>query len=99
MHAPRRATRLHRPAAGLNVTADHAIHDDPEISFHAGSHRGEDGRAVTAGGRVLAVVAQADDFDTAFERVYGGLERVSFEGMTYRRDIGHQVRTRQAASP
>lgn len=24
---------------GLKVTADHAIHDDPEISFHAGSHR------------------------------------------------------------
>jgi Ala-tRNA(Pro) deacylase len=24
---------------GLTVTADHAIHDDPEISFHAGSHR------------------------------------------------------------
>ena len=24
---------------GLRVTADHAIHDDPEISFHAGSHR------------------------------------------------------------
>ena len=61
--------------------------------FHAGSRLESDGRCVTAGGRVLAVVAQADDFDTAFARAYGGLERVSFAGITFRRDIGHQVRS------
>jgi phosphoribosylamine--glycine ligase len=43
---------------------------------------------------VLAVVAQAEDFDAAFERAYRGLEQVRFDGMTLRRDIGHQVRTR-----
>ncbi|KEF43081.1 MAG: phosphoribosylamine--glycine ligase [Cyanobium sp. CACIAM 14] len=62
--------------------------------FHAGSRRGEDGRVVTAGGRVLAVVAQAGDFDTAFAQAYAALGQVAFEGMTFRRDIGHQVRTR-----
>jgi phosphoribosylamine--glycine ligase len=62
--------------------------------FHAGSQRQADGGCVSSGGRVLAVVAQADDFDTAFERVYGGLEQVQFEGMNFRRDIGHQVRRR-----
>jgi phosphoribosylamine--glycine ligase len=62
--------------------------------FHAGSRRDPDGRAVTAGGRVLAVVAQADDFDAAFAQAYGGLAQVHFEGITYRRDIGHQVRRR-----
>jgi phosphoribosylamine--glycine ligase len=41
---------------------------------------------------VLAMVAQGDDFDAAFARAYEGLEQVTFEGMTYRRDIGHQVR-------
>ncbi|WP_216901486.1 phosphoribosylamine--glycine ligase [Synechococcus sp. CCY 9618] len=76
-----------------------AIHaglaDDPRLQiFHAGSRRAEDGRVVTAGGRVLAVVAQADDFDTAFERAYTALGQVAFKGMTFRRDIGHQVRTR-----
>jgi len=40
------------------------------------------------------VVAQAEDFDTAFERAYAGLAQVHFEGMTFRRDIGHQVRSR-----
>jgi phosphoribosylamine--glycine ligase len=62
--------------------------------FHAGSRREADGSCRTAGGRVLAMVAQADDFDTAFSRAYAGLEQVHFAGMTFRRDIGHQVRRR-----
>ena len=62
--------------------------------FHAGTRRDDHGRCLTSGGRVLAMVAQADDFDTAFERAYAGLAQVHFEGMTFRRDIGHQVRSR-----
>ena len=60
--------------------------------FHAGTRADEDGRCLSSGGRVLAMVAQGDDFDQAFDRAYAGLEQVHFEGMTYRRDIGHQVR-------
>ena len=60
--------------------------------FHAGSQRLADGSTVTSGGRVLAVVAQGDDFDAAFAAAYGGLAQVHFEGITYRRAIGHQVR-------
>jgi phosphoribosylamine--glycine ligase len=66
--------------------------DDDLQLFHAGTRRLDDGRCVSSGGRVLAMVAQADDFDAAFARAYAGLEQVRFEGMTYRRDIGHQVR-------
>jgi phosphoribosylamine---glycine ligase len=62
--------------------------------FHAGSRRDADGRCLSSGGRVLAVVAQAETFDTAFEQAYAGLSQVHFDGMTYRRDIGHQVRSR-----
>ena len=62
--------------------------------FHAGTRPGPDGHCLTAGGRVLAMVAQADSFDEAFERAYAGLAQVHFDGITYRRDIGHQVRTR-----
>ena len=76
------------------------LEDDQDLQlFHAGSRRGEDGQVVTAGGRVLAVVAQAEDFDAAFERAYAGLGRVGFTGMVYRRDIGHQVRTRPPMRP
>jgi phosphoribosylamine--glycine ligase len=67
--------------------------------FHAGSRLEEDGRCMTAGGRVLAVVAQADDFDAAFEAAYAGLAGVSFEGISFRRDIGHQVRRRPSSPP
>jgi phosphoribosylamine--glycine ligase len=62
--------------------------------FHAGSRLEADGRCLSSGGRVLAVVAQANDFDSAFERAYAGLGQVHFEGMIFRRDIGHQVRSR-----
>jgi len=62
--------------------------------FHAGTQRGPDGLCRTSGGRVLAVVAQAESFDAAFEQAYAGLAAVTYEGITYRRDIGHQVRQR-----
>ncbi|MFM7362861.1 MAG: phosphoribosylamine--glycine ligase, partial [Cyanobium sp.] len=59
-----------------------SLGDSPQRQlFHAGSRRDPDGRCVTAGGRVLAVVAQGEDFDTAFARAYAGLEQVSFRGM------------------
>ena len=64
--------------------------------FHAGTRLDADGICRTAGGRVLAMVAQAEDFDSAFARAYEGLAGVRFEGITYRRDIGHQVRRRAA---
>jgi phosphoribosylamine--glycine ligase len=61
--------------------------------FHAGTKRLADGRCVSSGGRVLAVVAQDQSFDAAFARAYGALEQVHFDGMVFRRDIGHQVRS------
>lgn len=61
--------------------------------FHAGTQRNTSGGLITSGGRVLAVVAQGDDFDSAFTSVYDGLRDVNFDGITYRRDIGHQVRS------
>ncbi|MEN9766443.1 MAG: phosphoribosylamine--glycine ligase [Cyanobacteriota bacterium] len=69
------------------------ISSDALQLFHAGTRRDEHGDCFSSGGRVLAVVAQADDFDAAFEGAYTGLAQVHFEGMTYRRDIGHQVRS------
>jgi phosphoribosylamine--glycine ligase len=78
---------------GDPISGSLASGDDLQL-FHAGSRLDADGTCRTTGGRVLALVAQADDFDTAFARAYGGLERVGFAGMTFRRDIGHQVRRR-----
>ena len=55
--------------------------------FHAGTKR-EDGRVVTAGGRVLGVTCRADDLPAAVAAAYAAVDRVHFDGMHYRRDIG-----------
>ncbi|WP_035348252.1 phosphoribosylamine--glycine ligase [Edaphobacter aggregans] len=57
------------------------------VIFHAGTAL-KDGNLVTAGGRVLAVSAAADDLRTALDRIYTRMATISFEGMHYRRDIG-----------
>jgi phosphoribosylamine--glycine ligase len=55
--------------------------------FHSGTaKRGSD--IVTAGGRVLTVVASGSDYRTAIDRAYRGVGKISFDGMHYRKDIG-----------
>ena len=56
--------------------------------FHAGTRLGDDGSLLTAGGRVLGVTAVAEDLQAALSTAYDAVERISFEGMQFRRDIG-----------
>lgn len=58
--------------------------------FHAGTAE-EGGRVVTAGGRVLCVTALGDSIRVAQRRAYEIVDAVRFEGMQYRRDIGHRA--------
>ena len=46
---------------------------------------------VTAGGRVLTVVADGRDFSEAIASAYGGVEQIHFDGMQYRHDIGKKA--------
>lgn len=62
--------------------------------FHAGTAI-KDGRLVTAGGRVLGVTAMAGDIARAIDRAYKGVEKIYFEGMSYRRDIGQKALRRK----
>jgi phosphoribosylamine--glycine ligase len=55
--------------------------------FHAGTAQ-EGGRFVTHGGRVLGVTATGADLQDAIARAYGAVEKIRFDGMHYRRDIG-----------
>ncbi len=62
---------------------------DPDVQvFHAGTKRREDGAVVTAGGRVLTVVATGATLAEAREKAYRNVERIRFQGVHYRRDIG-----------
>ena len=54
--------------------------------FHAGT-RQENGKVVTAGGRVLGVTALAPDLAAARQRAYAAVEGIEFEGRQFRRDI------------
>jgi phosphoribosylamine--glycine ligase len=54
--------------------------------FHAGTSLAG-GQIVTSGGRVLGVTAWGEDLRRASEAAYAAVERISFEGAHYRRDI------------
>lgn len=57
--------------------------------FHAGTAK-EGDSIVTAGGRVLGVTALGDNLDSAARLAYKGVEKISFKGAHYRKDIGRK---------
>jgi phosphoribosylamine--glycine ligase len=62
--------------------------------FHAGTRL--DGKnLVTSGGRVLCVTALGDSVRMARTRAYEAVDRIRFDGMQYRKDIGHRGLKRQ----
>ena len=60
------------------------------VVFHAGTQL-RDGQLVTSGGRVLCVTALGDSLYLAHKRAYDAVAQVRFEGMQFRRDIGHRA--------
>lgn len=64
---------------------------DGVIFFHAGTALNPDGELITAGGRVLNVVALGDTFEEARNRAYEACELIKFEGVQYRSDIGRRA--------
>ena len=77
--APRRGD----PIAGLGE----ALAQPGVLLFHAGTAL-QDGRLVTAGGRVLSVVGRGSTLNEASQSAYSAVGRVQFDGVQYRRDIG-----------
>lgn len=62
--------------------------DDETIVFHAGTKKNENGKFITAGGRVLGVTAMAEDLPNALKKAYEAVEKIGWNGMQFRRDIG-----------
>lgn len=67
-------------------------HTPDTVVFHAGTRTVASG-VETAGGRVLAVTGLGADLRVARNLAYDRLERIHFEGMQLRRDIGHRALT------
>lgn len=60
------------------------------VVFHAGTQL-KNGETVTSGGRVLGVTAKGISIPAAIDRAYEAVERISFPGAFYRRDIGRKA--------
>lgn len=63
---------------------------DDALVFFAGV-REQSGTLTTSGGRVMTVVGRGATFAAAIDNAYGAVNRISFDGMQYRRDIGRKA--------
>jgi phosphoribosylamine--glycine ligase len=63
------------------------IEEAPATIFQAGTRRTARGLE-TSGGRVLGVTASGNDLETAIRNAYAAAEKIRFDGMHYRKDIG-----------
>lgn len=102
-----------RPALGVVLAAEgypravregdplsgHEASDDPDVKvFHAGTRLAGD-QVVTAGGRVLCVSALGATVQEAQHRAYQRIAAIRWQGMVFRRDIGHRAIARESALP
>ena len=78
------------PGAYQTGNEIHGVNDAENTGatvFHAGT-RMLHGRLETSGGRVLGVTASGQNLQTAIDGAYAAADRITFDGMHYRRDIG-----------
>jgi phosphoribosylamine--glycine ligase len=67
---------------------EHLGNDGRVRVFHAGTSTSTAGEILTAGGRVLGVTSTGASLEEALGRCYEAAQKISWEGMQYRRDIG-----------
>ena len=73
---------------GKVITGTEEVED--ALVFHAGTTL-KDGEVVTAGGRVMAVTSLDADFRAALKNSYKNVEKIKFDKMNYRKDIGFDL--------
>ncbi len=74
---------------GMAITGTDQM-DSQTLCFIAGAVQNSqnDGSLLTSGGRVLNVVSLDDSREKSIQRAYDNLQKIHFQGMTYRKDIG-----------
>ncbi|TXD57130.1 phosphoribosylamine--glycine ligase [Polaribacter sp. IC066] len=63
---------------------------DESIVYHAGTAN-KDHKVVTSGGRVMAVTSLGSTIEEALEKTYRSIDKIHFDGMNYRKDIGFDL--------
>lgn len=67
------------------------VEDEHSKVFHAGTRVDDSGQVVTSGGRVLCVCALGRNVAEAQARAYASVDKIQWDGVTCRRDIGHRA--------
>lgn len=73
---------------GKEITGIDKVEDS--LVFHAGTKILE-GKVVTNGGRVIAITSFGDDFHQALRKSYNNMEKLHFDGIYYRKDLGFDL--------
>ena len=73
-------------ATGFEISGLDSL-DEDILVFHNGT-RFENKKLLTNGGRVLSITALADSLDQAREKIYYNIEKLNYDGIYYRKDIG-----------
>ena len=73
---------------GKEITGFENVEDS--IVFHAGTNL-KDNKVVTSGGRVMAVTSFGNTIDEALEKSYKSIDKIHFDKMNYRKDIGFDL--------
>ena len=60
------------------------------VVFHAGT-KTKEGKVLTNGGRVLGITATGPDTPTAIKKAYEAVDKIQWDGIHFRKDIGHRV--------
>jgi phosphoribosylaminoimidazole synthetase len=84
------------PVPDVPLDLDVSLPDGVAV-HHAGTRRGQAGRVVSAGGRVLAITGVGPDLDAALERTYAAVDALLVPGLFCRRDIARTVPPAQEA--
>lgn len=61
------------------------------LLFHAGTSIDTQGKLITSGGRVMAVTSTGSNLKSCLEKCYRETDKIKFEKMYYRKDIGRDV--------
>lgn len=78
-------------ATGLEISGlDNSGQVENAFVYHAGT-KFEDGKFLTAGGRVLGVTATGENLEKALEKAYEAVGKINFENAHYRKDIGKKA--------
>lgn len=73
---------------GKEITGEEAV--EGALVFHAGTTL-KAGKTVTSGGRVIAVTSYGKDAEEALQQSYKNMEKLHFDAMYYRKDIGFDL--------